>query len=81
MQKGKFKTAGEKEILIEEKIFVENLKLPETYFWAAHSLDVVRMAGYLCEDQQKMVQFLERTIASLDEDRLREHFQREKMSI
>ena len=81
VQKGKFKTAGEKEILIEEKIFVENLKLPETYFWAAHSLDVVRMAGYLCEDQQKMVQLLEHTITNLDEERLREHFQREKMSI
>ena len=29
----KFIPAGEKEILLEEKIFLENLELPETYFW------------------------------------------------
>lgn len=81
VQAGKFQTACETEILVEEKIFVENLDLPDTYLWAAHSLDVVRMAGSLCDDQQKMVQLLEHTIDNMDEELLRKHFEREKMSI
>lgn len=47
IQNGAFTPAGETEILTEEKFLIENPDLPDTYFWAAHSMDSVRIAGNL----------------------------------
>ncbi len=63
----KFIPAGEKEIFIEEKIFLENLKLPETYFWAVHPLDSVRIDGILKNDKEKMLKILSQAIETVDE--------------
>ena len=63
----KFIPAGEKEILLEEKIFLENLELPETYFWAVHPLDSVGIEGILKNKKEKMLAELSRAIETIDE--------------
>lgn len=76
IERGNFVTAGETEILTEEKILLENLNLPETYFWAAHSLDSVRIAGYLNKSRDKMIQTLQRAIDNMDEEKFNRTFKR-----
>ena len=76
IERGNFTAAGETEILTEEKILLENLNLPETYFWAAHSLDSVRIAGYLNKSRDKMIQTLQRAIDNMDEEKFNRTFKR-----
>ena len=71
----KFIPAGEKEILIEEKIFLENLELPETYFWAVHPLDSVGIEGILKNKKEKMISELSRAIETIDEKKLQQNFE------
>ena len=77
IQAGKFTPAGEKEILIEEKIFLENLNLPQTYFWAAHAMDSVRIAGYIGDSKEKMLRILQDNIDTIDEEKFAKTFRRD----
>jgi len=81
VKSGKFVLAGEKEMLEEERLFIEQLNLPETYFWAAHALDAVRFQGYLKDDKQQMLRLLDYAIKTMDEERFAKEFQRERRSI
>ncbi|MBP3818003.1 MAG: radical SAM protein [Butyrivibrio sp.] len=77
VENGKFIPAREKEILTEEKVILENLDLPDTYFWAAHSLDSVRLQDYLTkENRGKMIDTLDNAINTLDEDKFEKVFKR-----
>ncbi len=77
VENGSFVTAREKEILTEEKVLLENLAQPETYFWAAHSLDSVRLQDYLTDDNRKnMIKTLTHTIDTMDEDKFEKMFKR-----
>lgn len=76
IQRGKFTPAGETEILTEEKILIENLYLPDTYFWAAHSLDSVRIAGNLKSRRQEMIEILDEAIENMDEELFNKTFKR-----
>ena len=60
---GKFILAGEKEIYS----FLKNLELPNTYFWAIHPFDSVRIEGTLNTDKEQMLNILERAIETVDE--------------
>lgn len=74
---GTFTPAREKEILKEEQVLLENLEQPETYFWAAHALDSVRLAGELTkENREKMIGVLEESIRTMDEDQFEKTFKR-----
>ena len=76
IKSGKFVPAGETEILIEEKIFLENLDLPKTYFWAAHSMDSVRIAGYIGKSRDSMLTQLQHSIDTMDEEVFYKTFKR-----
>ncbi len=56
---GKFIPARAKEMLIEEKILLENLNLPESYFWANNG---VALVGYLGESQADFLRKIQRVI-------------------
>ena len=75
----RFTPCGETEILTEEKIVLENLNLPNCYFWAAHSLDSVRIQGYLGESQQEMIATLEDGINHMDDALFAQTFRREQL--
>ncbi len=65
---GAFIPASEKEILEEEREFLARLDLPGCYFWAAHPLDTVTIAGHLPDDRQMMLDELDRGIANVKEN-------------
>ena len=75
----KFIPAGEKEILIEEKVFLGHLNLPETYFWAAHAMDSVRIAGVIGESRDKMLAILQQAIDTIDEEKFAKTFRRDHL--
>lgn len=64
---GVFTPSGEKENLQEERELIVQLDLPGREFWAAHSLDVMPIAGYLGPDTQEMLEDLDYAIALIDE--------------
>ena len=76
IQNGAFTPAGETEILTEEKFLIENLDLPDTYFWAAHSMDSVRIAGNLKSRRQEMIEILDEAIENMDEELFNKTFKR-----
>lgn len=77
VKNGKFTPAREKEVLTEEKVLLENLADPKIFFWAAHALDSVRLAGYLTDqNRSEMIRTLEHSIATMDEDRFEKTFKR-----
>ena len=76
---GRFIPAGEKEILTEEKIFLEHLNLPSTYFWAAHVLDSVRIAGFIGKSRPMMLARLQYAIDNIDEELFNKTFRREHL--
>ena len=53
---------AEKENLEEERRFIEELNLPETYFWSLHPLDSVRIDGILGEDKEEMIKTLDHAV-------------------
>ncbi len=74
---GNFIPAKEKEILTEEKVLLENLNQPDIYFWAAHSLDSVRLQDYLTkENRNVMIKTLTDVIDTLDEEKFEKTFKR-----
>lgn len=78
---GKFTLATEMEMLEEEKVLIEGLQLPDTYFWAAHSLDVVSLQGWLGESKQEMLSELEQALSTLSDDIIHQHFHRQERSM
>lgn len=46
-QRGEFIEAGEKENLQEQKAFLENVDIPETYYWSAYALNSTPVVGFL----------------------------------
>lgn len=67
VKEGHFILPGEKENLEEEKLFLEKLNLPNTYFWAAHPMDATPIAWVLGPNQKKMIEILEESINTIDE--------------
>jgi len=76
VEAGKFVPAKEKEILTEEKMLIENLQLPDTFFWAAHALDSVPLADKLKNGKRYMLKILEQRIVTMDENKFEQTFQR-----
>ena len=73
---GRFVEAGEKEILTEEKLIIENINLPEMHLWASHILNSTPLAGYIGKDREWMLQRLERSINEMDEEQFKKTFKR-----
>ena len=67
IQEGRFLPAGEREILMEERTLLENLDLPDTYFWGAHSLNSVMVDGLIGEEREEMLATLAHGIEHVDE--------------
>ncbi len=76
---GRFTLAGEKEILSEEKLFLERLNLPSMYFWAAHSLNSVRIAGFIGKSRKAMLDRLQYAIDNIDEELFSRTFRRDHL--
>lgn len=76
IQNGAFTPAGETEILTEEKNLIENPDLPDTYFWVAHSMDSVRIAGNLKSRRREMIEILDAAIENMDEELFNKTFKR-----
>lgn len=76
VKNGVFEEAGEKEILTEEKIVLENLKLPELYFWANHILNSTPVAGYVGQDREWMLKRIERSLEEVDDEEFKKSFKR-----
>lgn len=68
VKEGRFTPAGEKEILTEEKIILENLEDPEMHFWANHILNSIPLQGYIGKDREWMLKRLNRNLEELDEE-------------
>lgn len=68
VKEGKFTLASEKEMLQEEYDLLNNLNLPNTYFWAMHSLDAVGIAGNIQSSKQDMLQKLKSSMRNIQED-------------
>lgn len=62
IKSGKFIPATEKELLEEEKTILENLRLPDTFFWASHPLDSVSIQGVIKDSRDRMLETLRRGI-------------------
>ena len=73
---GSFVEAGEKVILTEEKLIIENINLPEMHLWASHILNSTPLAGYIGKDRDWMLQRLERSINEMDEEQFKKTFKR-----
>ena len=73
---GRFTEAGEKENLIEEKIALENIQLPELHFWASHVLNSTPVSGYIGRDREWMLKRLTRSIDEFDEASFSRNFRR-----
>ena len=66
IQDGRFVPATEKEILQEEYAFLQDLELPDTYFWAIHLLDSVGVEGVLKTHKDRMLAKLGRAIETVN---------------
>lgn len=67
VQNGIFVEASELENLIEEKTFIENLELDETFFWGNHVSNSTGIAGILGKDKESMIKKVEYSIENFDE--------------
>lgn len=76
---GNFTMAPESEVLKAEKRFIELLDLPDTYLWAAHSLDSTRIAGILRDEKESMLERLKKSIETIDDDAFRQTFRRDHL--
>lgn len=76
VQNGAFVEAGEKEILEEQKVILENVDLPDTYLWANHVLNSTPIVGFLRKDKEKMLKTIEYSIENMDEDLFKKNFHR-----
>ena len=55
----------DREMVREERELLAALDLPDTYFWAAHSLNSVPIQGFLREDGERMLAALDRSIGRM----------------
>lgn len=63
-RRGTFREASEHEVAREQIAFLENVRLPDAYYWAAHALNATPLAGDLGDaSRQKMIARLERSLA------------------
>ncbi|MBP2638585.1 MAG: radical superfamily enzyme, MoaA/NifB/PqqE/SkfB family [Firmicutes bacterium] len=79
VKNGTFTVAPESEVLMAEKRFIELLDLPDTYLWAAHSLDSTRIAGLLREEKEAMLNRLQHSIDTMDDEKFRQTFRRDHL--
>ncbi|WP_145089115.1 hypothetical protein [Sporomusa sp. KB1] len=79
VQDGTFNEAGEKEILLEQKTFLENVDLPGTYLWANHVLNATPIAGFLGRDKKKMIETLKCSMENMDEEAFKKTFHRTRL--
>ena len=76
-QRGEFIEAGEKENLQEQKAFLENVDLPETYYWSAHALNSTPIVGFLnVNEKGEMLRKLEANIQAVNDDLFKQEFKR-----
>lgn len=73
---GLFEEAGEKEILTEQKIILENIELPELDFWANHILNSTPVAGIVGKDREWMLKRIEKSIEEVDDEKFKQSFKR-----
>lgn len=73
---GRFVETGEKENLIEEKIALENIELPDLHFWASHVLNSTPVSGFIGKDREWMLKRLNRSIDDFNEERFAKNFRR-----
>lgn len=76
VEAGLFEEAGEKEILTEQKVVLENIQLPELHFWANHILNSTPVAGYVGQDREWMLKRIERSIEEVDDEKFKKNFKR-----
>ncbi|MDF2986077.1 MAG: radical superfamily enzyme MoaA/NifB/PqqE/SkfB family [Eubacterium sp.] len=76
VKSGIFTVPPESEVLMAEKRFIELLDIPDTYLWAAHSLDSTRIAGLLRDDKENMLKHLQYSIDTMDDEKFRQTFRR-----
>jgi len=79
VKEGRFEVAPESEVLTAEKRFIELLDIPETYLWAAHSLDSTRIAGLLRDHKDEMLATLQHSIDTIDDEVFRKTFRRDHL--
>lgn len=79
VKNGTFTVAPESEVLRAEKCFIELLDLPDTYLWAAHSLDSTRIAGLLRDEKESMLKRLQHSIDTMDDQKFRQTFRRDHL--
>lgn len=76
-QRGEFIEAGEKENLQEQKAFLENVDLPEAYYWSAHALNSTPVVGFLnMNEKGEMLRKLEVNIQTVNDDLFKQEFKR-----
>ena len=79
VKEGRFEEAGEKEILTEEKIILENVILNDMYLWASHVLNSAPLAGYMGKDRDRMIKSIEEDIEDMVEELFRKTFRRQHL--
>ena len=79
VKEGNFEVAPESEVLTAEKRFIELLDIPETYLWAAHSLDSTRIAGLLGDHKDEMLATLQHSIDTIDDEVFSKTFRRDHL--
>lgn len=65
IQRGEFKMASDREMLQEERELLARLDLPQTYFWAAHSLNSVSVQDFIGSGRDRMLGILDRGIEKM----------------
>lgn len=79
VKEGIFEVAPESEVLMGEKHFIELLDLPNTYLWAAHSLDSTPIAGMLRDEKESMLKCLQHSIDTIDDEAFSKSFRRDHL--
>ncbi len=79
VKNGIFEAAPESEVLMAQKRFIELLDLPDTYLWAAHSLDSTKIAGLLRDEKETMLKRLQYSIDTMDDEAFRQTFRRDHL--
>lgn len=72
IERGNWKEENEIEKLVELKTLIENLTIP-TRFATDGASNLIQVRGYLPNDKDKLVKYLEQMIATADEKVLREY--------
>lgn len=60
-----------------EECAIAYAELCNAIFWAAHAMDSVRIAGYIGESREKMLEILQYSIDTIDEEKFAKTFRRD----